>query len=77
MNKDKIPFTTIASRLERVLHADVGMNGLEILLYGWRKKRGIHPCVMASRAKLNDGQPYLTQAELLSFSFYAGYDLTR
>ena len=76
MKEEKITFTEIAARLEKAIHADVGTDGLKILLYGWRRKRGMHPAVIAERAKENHGEPYLYDYELRSFSRYAGYDLT-
>ena len=38
VKKDVIFLTTLATRLERAIHADVGMKGLKILIYGWNKK---------------------------------------
>ena len=72
----KIPLTTIAARLERAIHADVGMKGLRILLYGWKMKyRLIDDYTFHNRSDEN-GEPYLTMGELMSFSRYAGYDLS-
>ena len=33
-----ILLTTLAARLERAINADVGMKGLKILIYGWKRK---------------------------------------
>ena len=38
MKKDALTLTTLAVRLERAIHADVGMQGLKTLLYGWKMK---------------------------------------
>ena len=77
MNKDAITLTTLCGRLERAIHCDVGMQGLRILLYGWRVKYGIiDGYTMTSRRK-QAGEPYLTYSEANLFSHYAGYDLTR
>ena len=77
MKKGAITLTTLAARLERAIHADVGLQGLNILLYGWMKKYG-----RCSRAKLcmrenADGEGWLTPSETEHFSQYCGYDLTR
>jgi hypothetical protein len=72
-----IPLTTVCARLERAIHADVGMKGLKILLYGWRMKQGmISKHTFSYRADNNNGVPYLTTYELHYFSRYCGYDLT-
>ena len=39
MKKEAITLTTLAARLERAIHADVGMKGLNTLLYGWARKK--------------------------------------
>lgn len=76
MNDDnKIPLTTICARLERAIHCDVGMKGLDILIYGWRHKFKIRDSKLRMR-KINDGETWLSYLELTSFSKYAGYDLT-
>ena len=73
----KIPLTTVCARLERAIHADVGMRGLNILLYGWKMKYHLiqdHTFYMRTQSS---GEAFLTVAEARSFSRYAGYDLTR
>ena len=76
MNKNAITLTTLAARLERAIHADVGMQGLRILLYGWRiKYRLIEEHTFYNRCR-EDDEPWLTLNEARSFSRYAGYDLT-
>lgn len=72
----KIPLTTIAARLERAIHADVGMKGLRILLYGWKMKYRLVDDYTFYNRSAENGEPYLTMGELMSFSRYAGYDLT-
>ena len=75
--KANIPLTTLAARLERAIHCDVGMQGLNILLYGWRMKYHlIKEYTFYDRRKLA-GEPYLTRPEAIHFSYYCGYDLTR
>ena len=76
MKKDAILLTTIAARLERAIHADVGMKGLRILLYGWKAKFHLIDDYTFYNRSVEDGEPYLTMGELMSFSRYAGYDLT-
>ena len=76
MKKNAILLTTLATRLERAIHADVGLQGLNILLYGWKKKyRLIADHTFYKRAK-DDGEAWLSLGEAMSFSRYAGYDLT-
>lgn len=77
MNKDAITFTTLCARLERAIHADVGMHGLNILLYGWITKHGKVSRPLLNLRKQKDGEYWLTAGEAVHFSRYAGYDLTR
>ena len=77
MRKDAITLTTLAARLERAIHADVGMRGLKTLLYGWRVKYGIIQGYTLWGRKQIDGEPWLTLKEAQSFSKYVGYDLTK
>ena len=76
MKKDAITLTTLAARLERAIHADVGMQGLKILLYGWRMKYHIVNDHTFADRKKEDGEPWLSIGEVCSFSEYAGYDLS-
>ena len=68
--KQKYYFSDIIRRLEVAIHCDVGEQGFKILLYGWRKKNGysVHHF---------DAREYMTEAEMQSFSHYAGYDLSK
>ena len=77
MKKDAITFETLCSRLERAIHADVGMHGLQILLYGWITKYGHVNRHLLNMRKINDGCEWLSLPEARSFSRYAGYDLTK
>jgi hypothetical protein len=81
MNIEKISLTVIAGRLERAIHCDVGMKGLNILLCGWNNFRARHNygCInFAARARDTQGEEgYLFLDELVAFSRYAGYDLTK
>ena len=81
MNKDAITFTTLAQRLEKRIHADVGMEGLNILIYGWMHHKHVpyekKPTLAALRQRnYLDGERWLTPLEAKWFSIYAGYDLT-
>ena len=76
MKKNAIKLTTLAARLERAIHCDVGMKGLHILLYGWRMKNHLIQEHTFYNRKKEDGEPWLTIGEARSFSLYAGYDLT-
>ena len=60
--------TEIAERLDEVLAAEVGMNGLGILLYGWTRKD--------PQLRVNiSHRTWLYGYEVKSLSAYAGYDL--
>ena len=77
MKESAITLTTLCARLERAIHADVGMQGLRILIYGWRVKYGIIDSFTFSSRRSQDGVAYLTYPEAVHFSRYCGYDLTR
>ena len=77
MKENAITFTTLCARLERAIHADVGMHGLDILITGWIRKRNTVTRETLRQRKKADGEPWLTYYEALSFSRYAGYDLTK
>ena len=77
MNKNAITFETLCARLERAIHADVGMNGLDILIYGWITKHGRCSRQQLRQRKKADGVRWLSLSEARSFSRYAGYDLTK
>ena len=77
MMRNAITFAQLTARLERAIHCDVGLHGLNILLYGWITKYNL-----CSRSKLcmrekHDGECWLTRQEAEHFSKYAGYDLTK
>ena len=76
MKENAITFTTLCARLEKAIHADVGMHGLNILITGWIRKRNTVTRETLRQRKKADGEPWLTYYEALSFSWYAGYDLT-
>ena len=76
MKENAITFETLCARLERAIHADVGMHGLNILLYGWMKKYGIITYAHMSMRRKRDGSCWLSLGEAVHFSRYAGYDLT-
>lgn len=76
MKKDAVTFAQLTARLERAIHADVGLQGLRILIYGWIKKGGTKRSTLCMRMK-NTGEEYLTLEEAQNFSSYAGYDLSK
>ena len=76
MDDKKIPLTTICGRLERAIHADVGMRGLNILLYGYGRRYGINLNALFYQREKREGYAYLTPRELQIFSNYAGYNLS-
>ena len=76
MNKNAVTFAQLTARLERAIHADVGLRGLNILLYGWITKYGKVTRPILNLRKHKDGEYWLTLGEAAHFSRYAGYDLT-
>lgn len=63
----------LVQRLEAVLGQPVGLKGVNILLYGWKKKRrygAVYCQVLTNR-------PWMYITEVLDFSEYAGYDLSK
>ena len=77
MNEEKIALTTLCARLERAIHADIGMQRLKTLLYGWKCKYGRVTNAQLQMRRNACGFIYLTSSEVESFSAYAGYDLTQ
>ena len=77
MNKNAVTFAQLTARLERAIHADVGLHGLNILLYGWIAKYGRCSRLQFADRKRKEGEPYLTLREAQHFSQYVGYDLTK
>ena len=77
MKKDAIPLTTLAARLERAIHCDVGMKGLNTLLYGWARKKNWNINALFWTREKRDGEPWLSLEETKSLSEYAGYDLSQ
>ena len=77
MNKRAITFAQLTARLESAIHYPCGEKGFQILMYGWIQKRRIVSRETLRQRKKDDGEPWLSYYEALSFSHYAGYDLTK
>ena len=77
MKKDAITLTTLAARLERAIRCDVGMKGLNTLLYGWARKKNWNINALFWTREKRDGEPWLSLEETKSLSEYAGYDLSQ
>ena len=69
----RIEKAELAKRLDDVLGQPVGMNGLNILLYGWRKYRKYG----AKYGHAIETRSWLYRSEVVDLSDYAGYDLTQ
>ena len=67
----RISKTQLAATLSTAIHADVGLQGLNTLIYGWLTFR--HYSHTYRNALYNRGWLYLT--EVLELSDYAGYNL--
>ena len=77
MRKNAITLTTLAARLEKAIHADVGMQGLNILLYGWAQKtKRPHLNATLQIREKRDGERWLSPNEVQSLSEYSGYNLS-
>ena len=76
MKKDAITFAQLTARLERAIHCDVGLKGLNILIYGWITKHGRCSRAQFAMRKKADGEFWLSPSEAEQFSHYCGYDLT-
>ncbi len=68
-------FTKLAGALERAIKSDVGLKGLDVLMYRFIQKGGVKRSTLKMREKAT-GEKYLTEEEAIKFSEYAGYDLT-
>ena len=67
---DRILKTELAARLDAAIHYPAGMDGLNILLYGWTRKD--------PQLRVNiHHRDWLYLTEVQSLSTYAGYDLTK
>ena len=76
MKQNAVLLSTLCARLERAIHCDVGMKGLNTLLYGWAQKRGFNLSALLWMREKRDGEPWLDTQEVYLFSLYAGYDLS-
>ena len=77
MKENAVTFAQLTARLERAIHCDVGLKGLNILLYGWITKHGRCSRTQLGMRKRADGEFWLSPSEAEHFSKYAGYDLTK
>lgn len=68
----RIDKATLTARLEQAIGAHVGIEGLNTLLYGWKKKRRFGSRYLDA-LKHRD---WLYITEVMDLSDYAGYDLT-
>ena len=67
----------LTANLEKAIHCDVGIYGLNILLYGWRRKYTALTSATLSERKKKHGFQFLYEDEVKRFSKYVGYDLTK
>lgn len=66
--KNQIPKTILAERLDMILNAETGLDGLNTLLYGWtRKDLALWEAIRHRN--------WLYDYEVQAFSQYVGYDL--
>ena len=68
-------FTELAAALERAIKCDVGLEGLDVLMYNFILRGGVKRSTLKMRKKAT-GEKYLTEEEAIKFSQYAGYNLT-
>ena len=69
----KISKVELARRLSEAIGHKVGIEGLNILLYGWKKYRHFSN----KYCHALNAREYLCITEVLDFSDYAGYDLVK
>lgn len=77
MKKKKYSLELLAANLEKAINSNVGVYGLNILLYGWRKKTGLAANTVLRDRKKKHGFQFLYEDEVVLFSKYVGYDLTK
>ena len=77
MKKKKYSMAQLAANLEKAINSNVGVYGLNILLYGWRKKTGLVANTILRERKRKHGFQFLYEDEVKLFSLYVGYDLTK
>ena len=77
MKKGAVTFAQLTARLERAIRANVGLKGLNILLYGWIVKHGRCSRAQFTMRRKADGEDWLSPSEAEHFSKYVGYDLTK
>ena len=77
MKKKKYSMAQLAANLEKAIHCEVGVYGLNILLYGWRRKHTAVTYAVLSDRKKKHGFQFLYEDEVKIFSKYVGYDLTK
>ena len=68
----RISYETLAQRLNAAVGANVGIEGLNTLLYGWKRKRRYGLQYLNALKHRN----WLYITEVMDFSEYAGCDLT-
>ena len=69
----RITKAELAERLDAAIGAEVGMDGLDILLYGWKKFRKYGRRYLDALKHRN----WLYIVEVQDLSEYAGVDLTK
>jgi len=69
----RITKAELAGRLDAAIGMEVGMDGLDILLYGWKKFRKYGRRYLNALKHRN----WLYIVEVQDLSEYAGYDLTK
>lgn len=69
---ERISKEELAERLERAIGVRVGMEGLNTLLYGWKKFRKYGTKYLDALKH----REWMYIVEAADFSEYAGYDLT-
>ena len=70
--RQRISYETLAQRLNAAVGANVGIEGLNTLLYGWKRKRRYGLQYLNALKHRN----WLYITEVMDFSEYAGCDLT-
>ena len=68
MKENVVTFPQLCARLERAIHCPVGMEGLDILMFGWIKKKHLLCKATLIMRERRDGVMWLTLGEAVMFS---------
>ena len=77
MKQKKYTMAQLANNLDKAINSNVGIYGLNVLLYGWRRRYTALTNAALAERKKKHGFQFLYEDEVKIFSKYVGYDLTK